>query len=42
MGYHRDTFYEICCGFLIGDVGALVAKRRALRQPHPDRVSPEL
>ena len=42
MGYHRDTFYEIRRAFQVGGVAALVDQRRGPRNPHPNRVSPEV
>ncbi len=42
MGYHRDTFYEIRRAFQVGGVAALVEERRGPRNPHPNRVAPEV
>jgi transposase InsO family protein len=42
MGYHRDTFYEIRRAFQVGGVDALLEKKRGPREPHPNRVSPEI
>jgi hypothetical protein len=42
MGYHRDTFYEVRRAIQVGGVGALVAQRSGPRQPHPNRVLPEV
>src|SRR5262245_28172482 len=42
MGYHRDTFYEIRRAFQVGGVEALLDKKRGPREPHPNRVSPEI
>jgi transposase InsO family protein len=43
MGYHRDTFYEIRRAFQVGGVAALVEeKKRGPRNPHPNRVAPEI
>jgi transposase InsO family protein len=42
MGYHRDTFYELRRAFQMGGVAALVEERRGPRNPHPNRVSPEI
>ena len=42
MGYHRDTFYEVRRAFQVGGVAALVEQRRGPRNPHPNRVSPEV
>ena len=42
MGYHRDTFYEIRRAFQVGGVDALLDKKRGAREPHPNRVSPEI
>jgi hypothetical protein len=42
MGYHRDTFYEVRCAFQVGGVASLVEEKRGLRNPHPNRVAPEV
>lgn len=42
MGYHRDSFYEIRRAFQVGGTGALVEEKRGPRNPHPNRVSPEV
>ncbi len=42
MGYHRDTFYEVRRAFQVGGVAALVAERRGPKNPHPNRVAPEI
>jgi transposase InsO family protein len=42
MGYHRDTFYEVRRAFQVGGLAALVDQRRGPRNPHPNRVSPEI
>lgn len=42
MGYHRDTFYELRRAFQMGGVAALVEEKRGPRNPHPNRVSPEI
>jgi transposase InsO family protein len=42
MGYHRDTFYEIRRAFQVGGVAALVEEKRGPRNPHPNRVAPEI
>lgn len=42
MGYHRDTFYEVRRAFQVGGVAALVEERRGPRNPHPNRVAPEI
>jgi transposase InsO family protein len=42
MGYHRDSFYEIRRAFQVGGVAALVEQRRGPRNPHPNRVAPEV
>ncbi|WP_018233308.1 IS481 family transposase [Thioalkalivibrio thiocyanodenitrificans] len=42
MGYHRDTFYEVRRAFQVGGVGALIEQRRGPRNPHPNRVAPEV
>ena len=42
MGYHRDTFHEVRRAFQTGGVAALVEQRRGPRNPHPNRVSPEI
>jgi transposase InsO family protein len=42
MGYHRDTFYEVRRAFQVGGVAALVEKKRGPRNPHPNRVAPEI
>lgn len=42
MGYHRDTFYEVRRAFQVGGVAALVEERRGPKNPHPNRVGPEV
>src|SRR5262245_31963525 len=42
MGYHRDTFYEVRRAFQVGGVAGLVEQRRGPRNPHPNRVAPEI
>ena len=42
MDFHRDTFYEVKRAFKTGGVAALVEARRGPRNPHPNRVSPEV
>lgn len=42
MGYYRNTFYEVRRAFQIGGVAALVEEKRGPRNPHPDRVAPEI
>lgn len=42
MGYHRDTFYEVRRAFQVGGVAALVEDRRGPKNPHPNRVAPEI
>jgi hypothetical protein len=42
MGYHRDTFYEVRRAFQIGGTAALVEEKRGPRNPHPNRVAPEV
>ena len=42
MGYHRDSFYEIRRAFQVGGVAALVEERRGPKNPHPNRVAPEI
>lgn len=42
MGYHRDSFYEIRRAFQVGGTAALVEEKRGPRNPHPNRVSPEV
>ncbi len=42
MGYHRDTFYEVRRAFQVGGVAALVEEKRGPRNPHPNRVAPEV
>ena len=42
MGYHRDTFYEVRRAFQVGGVSALIEKKRGPKNPHPNRVSPEV
>lgn len=42
MGYHRDTFYEVKRAFQMGGVAALVESKRGPRNPHPNRVAPEV
>lgn len=42
MGYHRDSFYEIRRAFQVGGVAALVEQRRGPKEPHPNRVAPEI
>lgn len=42
MGYHRDSFYEIKRAFQMGGTAALVEQRRGPKNPHPNRVAPEI
>jgi len=42
MGYHRDTFYEVRRAFQVGGVAGLVEQKRGPRNPHPNRLPPEL
>lgn len=42
MGYHRDTFYEVRRAFQVGGVAALVEQKRGPKEPHPNRVPPEI
>jgi len=42
MGFHRDTFYEVKRAFQTGGVAALVEKGRGARNPHPNRIAPEI
>ena len=42
MDFPRDTFYEVKRAFKTGGVAALVEARRGPRNPHPNRVSPEV
>jgi hypothetical protein len=42
MGYHRDTFYEVRRAFQVGGVATLVEEKRGPRNPHPNRVAPEI
>lgn len=42
MGYHRDSFYEIKRAFQMGGTAALIEQRRGPRNPHPNRVPPEI
>jgi transposase InsO family protein len=42
MGFHRDTFYEVRRAFQTGGVAALVENRRGARNPHPNRLAPEI
>ena len=42
MGYHRDSFYEIRRAFQVGGTAALVEEKRGPKNPHPNRVSPEV
>jgi hypothetical protein len=42
MGYHRDTFYEVRRAFQVGGVAALLEEKRGPRNPHPNRVAPEI
>jgi transposase InsO family protein len=42
MGYHRDTFYEVKRAFQIGGVATLVEQKRGPRNPHPNRVAPDI
>ncbi len=42
MGYHRDTFYEVRRAFQTGGVAALVEQRRGARNPHPNRIAPQI
>jgi hypothetical protein len=41
-GHHRDTFYEGRRAFQVGGVAALIEERRGPRNPHPNRVAPEI
>jgi hypothetical protein len=42
MGYHRDTFYAVKRAFQIGGVATLVEQKRGPRNPHPNRVAPDI
>ena len=42
MGFHRDSFYEVRRAFQAGGVAALVEQKRGPRNPHPNRVAPEV
>ena len=42
MGYHRDSFYEIRRAFQVGGVAALLEEKRGPKNPHPNRVAPEV
>jgi len=42
MGYHRDTFYEVKRAFQVGGVATLVEQKRGPRNPHPNRVAPDI
>lgn len=42
MGYHRDTFYEVRRAFQVGGVSALIEEKRGPKNPHPNRVPPEV
>lgn len=42
MGYHRDAFYDVRRAFQTGGVAALVEQRRGSRNPHPNRIAPEV
>jgi transposase InsO family protein len=42
MGHHRDSLYEIKRAFQMGGTAALVESRRGPRNPHPNRVAPEV
>lgn len=42
MGYHRDTFYEVRRAFQVGGVAALIEEKRGPKNPHPNRVAPEI
>ena len=42
MGYHRDTFYEVRRAFQVGGVAALIEEKRGPRNPHPNRVAPQI
>jgi hypothetical protein len=42
MSYHRGTFYEVRRAFQVGGVAALVEEKRGPRNPHPNRVAPEI
>ena len=42
MGYHRDTFYEVRSAFQVGGMEALIEEKRGPRNPHPNRVAPEV
>ena len=36
------AFYEVRRAFQVGGVGALVEQRRGPKNPHPNRVAPEI
>jgi transposase InsO family protein len=42
MGYHRDTFYEVRRAFQVGGVASFVEDKRGPKNPHPNRVAPEI
>lgn len=42
IGCHRDTFYEVRRAFQVGGVAALVEQRLGPKNPHPNRVAPEI
>ena len=42
MGVHRDSFYEVRRAFQAGGVAALVEQKRGPRNPHPNRVAPDV
>lgn len=42
MGYHRDTFYEVRRAFQVGGMEAFIEQKRGPRNPHPNRVAPEV
>ena len=42
MGYHRDSFYEVRRPFQVGGTAALVEEKRGPKNPHPNRVAPEV
>lgn len=42
MGFHRDTFYEVRRAFQTGGVASLVEQKRGPRNPHPNRLAPQI
>ena len=42
MGYYPSTFYKVLCAFKAGGVAALVEKKRGPKNPHPNRLAPEV